>query len=69
MQGMPDPTGFDRSRMEGQAESVRANMGDSRHEEQLREAKRAKREAESAVKGVSADTFFGRIGRWFRRQG
>ncbi len=65
MQGMPDPSGFDRGRMEGQAESVRAHMADTRHDEQLREAERAERKAKKGETG----SIVRRIARWFRRGG
>lgn len=64
MQGMPDPTAFDQSKMAGQAENARANMGNARHEEQLPEAARAKREAEKG----KADTLLKRLTQWFRRR-
>ncbi len=63
MDSFPNPPAFDPARMEGQAEHVRANMGNPRHEEQVREAERAKREAERG----QVDTLLGRITRWLRR--
>ena len=62
MENMPNPPAFDPSRMIGGAENARANMGDARHEEQLREADRAKRRTGKDGKRA----FRGRVIRWFK---
>jgi hypothetical protein len=61
MQGMPNPS-FDPNQMQGQAESARANMGDTRHQEQVREADRANGE------GTDSASVWGRFLRWLLRR-
>ena len=64
MDGTPLPPSFQPSNMEAQADSVRARMQSTRHDEQLRDAERADQERKQGRR----EPLRARIARWLRRE-